>query len=167
MEEEKTVPRWLSALTGVVCAIALVVFVVTLVIRVIAGDAGGMARAMSYYAPADETGLPADEYAAVADMMTGYLTGKRETFAYTLVDTAGEEYEAFNERETAHMADCRGLIRLDKRVCALSLVIAAAALIFAAAKGADWRIFGRGGLIGLAVVGAGALVLVIWALVNF
>ncbi len=152
-------------------ALALALFGLCGIIRLIAGDAGGWQRAMAHYAPPERTGLPADDYPDMAEMIASYLSGARERFQYTAVGVDGESLPCFGEREIAHMADCRALIRLAGIVCALSGA-AAAVLIFFQARAAGRRenlnhAFGRGGLTGLGIVGVIAGALLVWAAADF
>ena len=127
-------------------------------IRLIAGDGAGLAAEMLRAAPPEVTFLPEAEYAGVGNRIADYLTGKADA----LPD--------FSEKENAHMADCRGLIALDTRVCLVSLAGAAVLIILAFRSrpgGGKRQAFGRGLLWSLWIAGGLALALGIWAVVNF
>ena len=157
---------------GAAAALALMIFAVTGVVRWIAGDGPGMARAMLKYAPPASAGLPESEYPGVAEMLTGYLTGGRPAFQYTWQTESGATVQAFHDYEAAHMADCRALIMLDTGVCVACLGIAAALTggyaMFSRKRGrAAWIPFLRGGLgafWGLTGVLATG---VLWACIDF
>lgn len=66
---------------------------------------------MTHYAPPEDTGLPAEEYAPVVDMITRYLKGGNDAFQHVFT-VNGTEYAAFNQKEQHHMADVQDLFRL-------------------------------------------------------
>ena len=143
---------------GLLAALLWIVFGITLVIRVMAGDGGMLAAEMLQAAPPEVSGLPAEEYPDVGAMIASYLTGGTEEFQYR---------EYFQPHEAAHMADCRELIRLDLWVCVLCGAAAAALTAFGLVRRAGRERFLRGILWGLRTAGVIAAGLGIWALVNF
>ena len=157
-----------STLAGALTMLALAVFGITFVVRMLAEDAGGLGRAMAHYAPAEVTGLPADEYGEMADMISGYLNGRLDEFQYTLVGTNGEHYTCFHNYEQIHMADCRRLLRLNRVVEVFCLILGIAGLVLMATmKKRKRRRFAAGGLKALIALGAVLLGLLLWALINF
>ena len=66
---------------------------------------------MEHFAPSEDTGLPAAEYAPVVDMITDYLSGSADTFQH-IFTVDGTEYAAFNQKEQHHMADVQNLFEL-------------------------------------------------------
>ncbi len=159
--------RWAGALT----ALALLLFGLTGIIRLLAGDGAGMAGEMLRLAPPEQTGLPAEEYPAVAEMLTGYLTDRVPEFQYIRM-ADGEEVPLFHDYEAVHMADCRGLIRLDSAVCLASLGTAAAGLAWTGRKGrfrgrGVWQAFFRGAGKSLLALAALACGLLVWAVLDF
>ena len=156
---------------GALAALSVLLFGLTGIIRLLAGDGAGMAADMLRLAPPEHTGLPAEEYPAVAEMLTGYLTDRIAEFQY--FREAGEEkISAFHSYEAAHMADCRGLIRLDSAVCLASLATAAACLVWTGCAGrnrgcAVWRAFFRGAERSLLTLAALVLGLLLWAVLDF
>ena len=66
---------------------------------------------MEHFAPPEATGLPAEEYAPVVRMITGYLRGGNDDFQHVFT-VDGAEYAAFNQKEQRHMADVQDLFRL-------------------------------------------------------
>ena len=155
---------------GAAAAAAALLFGVTAVIRLLAGDAAGMEAAMLRYAPPARTGLPASAYGDVAAMTTGYLTDRVPEFQYTRQEQ-GESVPAFHDYEAAHMADCRSLIRLDTAVCGACFLLAAGLILREAAgrrKGtADRKAFFRGARLALLGAAGAAAVLGAWALADF
>ena len=157
---------------GAAAALVLILLGITGVIRWIAGDAASMAHAMLRFAPPERTGLPEAEYAGVAEMLTGFLTGRRTEFQYTWTGPQGETLLAFHDYEAAHMADCRALIRLDGAVCvgcgALALLLPAGFMFMTRReKRRDWVPFLRGGLRAWWGLTGILLALGIWACADF
>ncbi len=162
----------MKRLFGIIAAVCWLIFGITGVIRWIAGDGGLMTAEMLKAAPPEVTGLPEKDYPGVGIMTAEYLTGKRAEFQYTVVQETGDGTadagtEVFQDHEAAHMADCRGLIRLDTAVC---IGCGFAALLFTAAgliRREGRRAFLQGILWGMCGVAGVAVILGIWALVNF
>ena len=156
---------------GIIAAVCWLVFGITGVIRWVAGDGGMLAAEMLQTAPPEITGLPEKDYPGVGIMTAEYLTGKRETFQYVVAQgtdgTSCARTEVFQEHEAAHMADCRGLIRLDTGLCAgcgiAALLLTAAGLIRRKGR----KEFLRGMMSGMLGTAGFAAILIIWALVNF
>ncbi len=157
---------------GALLVWSLVLFGLTGIIRWIAGDAAGMRDGMLRWAPPAATGFPEAAYGGVAEMLTGYLTGSRETFQYTLLRGDGEGIPCFHEHEAAHMADVRGLIQLDTLVwilcgvAALLLLVAGIRRIRSGGPEA-LRALVRGGWRGMLVLGLVITALLIWACIDF
>ena len=74
---------------------------------------------MEHYAPPEDTGLPAAEYAPVAKMITRYLKGGNDAFQH-IYTVHGTEFAGFNQKEQHHMADVQDLFRLCRFVAWLS-----------------------------------------------
>ena len=74
---------------------------------------------MEHFAPPEATGLPAEEYAPVVRMITGYLRGGNHEFQHVFT-VDGAECAAFNQKEQHHMADVQDLFRLCRFVAWLS-----------------------------------------------
>ena len=157
---------------GTAAALAFMLFCITGVVRWIAGDAAGMAAAMRKFAPPDYTGLPEAEYDGVTEMLTGYLTGKRESFQYTWQGLQGETLLAFHDYEAAHMADCRSLIRLDEALSVFCLVLWPALTVRTGIRARKngrsvWISFFRGGEAGFWVLSGILALLLLWACMDF
>ena len=156
---------------GILAAVCWLLFGITGVIRWVAGDGGLLAAEMLRTAPPEKTGLPEKDYPGVGVMTAEYLTGKREAFQYAVAQgtdgTSCARTEVFQEHEAAHMADCRGLIRLNTALCIgcgiAALLLTAAGLIRPAGR----REFLGGMVRGMLGTTGAAAILVIWALVNF
>ena len=147
---------------GTLAAVCWLVFGITGAIRWTAGDGGLLAAEMLQAAPPETSGLPEGEYPGVGTMTAEYLTGKRETFQYTV-----QGAEVFQEHEAAHMADCRDLIRLDTIVC---ILCGTAALLLTACglwRRDGRRDFLRGAVYGMLGTAGVVLIFGIWAAVNF
>ena len=146
------------------------VFGVTLVIRWVAGDGGLLAAEMLRAAPPAVSGLAEKDYAGVGAMTAEYLTGKRAEYQYVAEEDpngACRRREVFQAHEAAHMADCRGLVALDGWVCAGSLAVCAACCAAGVFWGRARRLFLQGAGWGLAGFFGIAVVLGIWAAVDF
>lgn len=156
----------LRRVTGFVLALAFALLLLAMIIDGLGASAPLMQEMMASFAPADATGLPADEYAGMAKMITGYLSGAVDTFQYTWTDTEGVTYLAFRDYEQQHMADCFQLFVLCRKVALISAL--AVGLCFGAAfLCRDWRRTGQGFLLGGAVTILSALALIAWGLVDF
>ena len=148
---------------GVFAAVCWLVFGITGVIRWVAGDSGLLTAEMLRTASPEATGLPEEDYPGVCAMTAEYLTGKREKFGYTVQQGT----EVFQEHEAAHMADCRGLIRLDTAVC---IGFGTAALLLTMAgwiRQEGRKAFQRGILAGICGFAGVAAILGIWAAADF
>lgn len=156
-----TRPRILSALTAALLSLSLAVFLLTALVWSLGTSPRLMLSLMHKHAPPQNTALPAEEYPAVADMITAYLAGQEETFQHTFARD-GVEYLAFQPHEQQHMADCRALFRLCRQV--MWGTLAASVLL-----GALTRRWARLPLtaLGLVVIGGAALALAIAAALDF
>ena len=84
-----------------------------------------MRSLMKHYAPSEATRLPAEEYAPVVEMITGYLKGGNDAFQHVFT-VDGVEYAAFNQKEQQHMADVQQLFRLCRWIgwgCAGAIIL--------------------------------------------
>ena len=157
----------LAGMLGGLLAVFWILFGVTLIIFVTAGDGGYLGARMLKEAPPETTGLPKAEYAGVGEMTAGFLTGRTDRFQYMFSNAAGDTIVCFNDREAAHMADCRALISLDRTVMILSgacvLVLSGAGIL----ARRNVKAFCRGMIWGLRIVLAAAAVLAAWALADF
>lgn len=161
--------KFVRIATGILAGICLCVSVLTGITYFLACDAPIMERIMREKAPPEDTLLPESEYPGVNRMITDFLAGRTEDFQYTF-SLNGTEYLCFQSHEQAHMADCRGLIRLDGIVFLLSTGTLAVCLLtgLTGKAGKEKRkTFGKAFLAGtaavVAVIAAGA----IWAVSDF
>ena len=116
---------------------------------------------MQRFAPPEETGLPAAEYAPVVDMITGYLRGGNHAFQHVFT-MDGAEYAAFNQKEQHHMADVQGLFWM----CRFVIWLCGGVVILgglSARRKIPWRTFRLTLLVVLAVV----TVIVVLAAIDF
>ena len=116
---------------------------------------------MEHFAPPEDTGLPAEEYPAVVDMITDYLHGGNHAFQH-IFTVDGTEYAAFNAKEQHHMADVQDLFRLGRFITWLGLGVVLFGGLSAHRK-LDWRTFRRTLIAILAVV----TVIIIAACIDF
>ena len=96
---------------------------------------------MEHFAPSKDTGLPAEEYAPVVTMITGYLSGGNHAFQH-IFTMDGTEYAAFNQKEQQHMADVQDLFHLCRAggwAC-LGVMIALSAIL---RRNILWQVFRR------------------------
>ena len=156
-----------ARLAGAAAAICWMVFSITLIIWLTAGDGGYLGSQMLKYAPPEASLLPEREYPGMGGMTAGYLTGRTERFQYEFTDASGRTVTCFHDYEEAHMADCRDLIRLDRTVMlicgGLLPVLAGAGILMRRKAGC----FFRGMLGGLRIVLGAAAILAVWALADF
>ena len=124
-----------------------------------------MRTIMKRYAPPQDTGLPAEEYAPVVSMITSYLKGDEVPFQH-IYTVNGTEYAAFNAKEQHHMADVQDLFRLCKLigfVCHGGYLLAELYLLWGDKDRTNWRAFRRTLLASLAAVTA----VIILACIDF
>ncbi len=165
---------------GFLLALALILALLTGIVRALACSAGEMEAAMRRFAPTGYTRLPEAEYPAVAAHIADYLAGRKENFQYMLAVSGGEAMPCFHDYEIVHMEDCRNLIRLDGIVCAASLAVAALALSGLLLMEGSGRKAGipnaremvtreglRGAKTALWLFSMLAAVLVLWAVIDF
>ena len=120
-----------------------------------------MLALMEHYAPPEDTRLPAEEYAPVVEMITGYLHGGNHAFQH-IFTVDGTEYAAFNTKEQHHMADVQDLFRLCRFVAWLGWGIVIFGGLSARRKLA-WRTFRRT----LIAVLAAVTIVIVLACIDF
>ena len=152
---------------GTMATLLWILFWITLVIRLMAGDGGMLAAEMLTAAPPEASGLPEKDYPGVCEMTAGYLTGKTESFQYVIPEGEGAGTACFRPNEAAHMADCRSLIHLDGMVCAACLAAAGGLTAAGLAMRRGRESFLRGILWGLRIACALACAMIIWAMADF
>ena len=79
-----------------------------------------MLHLMERWAPAETSGLPAEDYPAMVEMITDYLRGGNEPFQY-IYTVDGADYLAFHDYEQQHMEDVQDLFRLCRVVAWLGI----------------------------------------------
>lgn len=151
---------------GLAILLALALSVTALATAVYLPGTSGtvMLRLMERYAPPQVSQLPAAEYSAMAEMITAYLRGERESFQHVYT-VDGAEYVAFHDYEQQHMADCLTLFRLCRTVMFGGLAVSAALLALLTALG-DGRSF-RWLRLGLLGVLAAVTAVAVMAVVDF
>lgn len=157
----------LTRIAGAFTAVFWMVFSVTLIIWLTAGNGGYLAEELLKSAPPEVSRLPETEYPGVGNMTAGYLTGRTDRFQYEYTGADGNTTACFQDHEEAHMADCRELIRLDRTVMFISggllLLLAGTGILIRGGR----REFCRGILRGLLGIFAVASILVFWAIADF
>ena len=126
----------MKKIPSILLAILLALGLLAIAISLPATSSRLMCALMEHYAPAETTGLPAADYPAMAEMITGYLRGGNEPFQYVYTMN-GAEYVAFHDYEQHHMEDVQDLFRLCRFVAWLGT---GAALLygFALRKKPQW-----------------------------
>ncbi|MBQ4581435.1 MAG: DUF1461 domain-containing protein, partial [Clostridia bacterium] len=112
----------MRTLLSIVYAVTLSLMLLAFAIYIPAITDGIMLPLMEYFAPPEETRLPATEYEPVVDMITDYLAGWRGPFQY-IYTVDGTEYAAFNQKEQHHMADVQDLFVLCRMIAYGSLAV--------------------------------------------
>ena len=154
-----------SLLAGLLAAVSAALLLLSGLIWMAGASSGGMLTLMRRYAPSEVTGLADEAYEPVCEMITVYLTGGLSDFQYELTNPDGTTVSCFNQREQAHMADCRALFRLDRGVC----LVCAGLLLCSMAL---WRFcrrksFRQGLAWGVGVVLLPVLALLVWGCLDF
>ena len=101
----------MNRLLAILAALLMSIGLLAAAIYIPATASWVMRPLMTHYAPPEVTGLPAEEYAPVVDMITGYLKGDEGPFQHEFM-VNGEGYAVFNAKEQHHMADVQGLFGL-------------------------------------------------------
>ncbi len=155
-----------SALLGALAGFCAALLLLTVLLDGCGSSAPLMERMFLLHAPPEDTGLTEDEYAPMAQLVTGYLSGSTAEFQATRMLEDGTEILLFHDYEQQHMADCRGLFVLCRRV----LLACAVLLVVCALGGGLLRgghTFWMGAALGVIVLLTSALVLAIWGYVDF
>ena len=116
---------------------------------------------MARFAPPEDSGLPAEEYAPVVDMITDYLAGWNGPFQH-IYTVNGTEYAAFNQKEQHHMDDVQDLFRLCRFIAWLGWGV----VLFgglAARRRLSWRTFRRT----LIAILAAVTIVIVLACIDF
>lgn len=157
---------WLARAAGFLLALATATLALAALIDGLGTSAPLMLSIMRRCAPAAETGLPDAQYPGMTVMITAYLAGDTDTFQYTWTAEDGVTYMAFRDREQRHMADCRALFVLCRRVAMAAAALVGVALTACLALRRA-RQTAQGFLIGAGCVLLLAVTLALWGLVDF
>ncbi len=153
---------------GSLLTLGLVLGLITGIILCFAGSETLLTLEMRRFAPPEWTGLPETEYPAMGKHIADYLTGRKDSFQYSMIRADGESVSCFHDYEIIHMEDCRRLIRLVGIVCAGCLLTAGAAVILLLNREHKERVQAwTGGKRMLGILGGIAGGLALWGLVNF
>ena len=142
----------MNRLLSILAALLMSIGLLAAAIYIPATASWVMRPLMTHYAPPEDTGLPAEEYAPVVSMITRYLQGDEIPFQHVFT-VDGTEFAAFNQKEQHHMADVQDLFRLCRWIgwgCAGAIVLIGLAL----RKNMHWRTFRRTLLVILGIVTA-------------
>ena len=154
--------RTLIWAAGLLMALSLSVTALAGILWVLGTSETLMLPMMRQYAPSEDTGLPEAEYPEMVHMITRYLAGEVNEFQHRYL-AEGELIEAFQPHEQQHMADCRALFRLDRKVLYAGAMLSAALVILAFRERRIWR----NSVIGFGVVVAVVAVVAILAAIDF
>ncbi|MGN1020101.1 MAG: DUF1461 domain-containing protein [Aristaeellaceae bacterium] len=157
---------WLARAAGFLLALALATLMLASLIDGMGTSAPLMLSIMRRVAPAETTGLPADEYSGMTRMITAYLAGAADTFQYAWTDADGVTYLAFRENEQRHMADCLELFVLCRGV-AMAAMAAVCVTLSACLWQRAWRQEAQGFLAGGGLLLTLAAALALWGLIDF
>lgn len=156
----------LSFLCGLLLALSCALTTLTALIDGLGGSAPLMLSLMEQHAPSASTGLPQEHYAAMAEMITDYLSGREHTFQFTFTQD-GADYVCFHETEQQHMADCKALFDLNRKALLLSAFAAALLCCGAFALAPFKRRTAQGALWGSLLPMASVLGLIVWGAADF
>jgi len=101
---------WVSRLAAALFIVALPVFLVTTNVRFLAGEVRFYERGFRVHDADVATGLPLAELDRAAREIIDYFENDAEVLRI-VVEENGEEVALFNQRETEHMRDVKGLMR--------------------------------------------------------
>lgn len=158
--------RMISRGVGFMLAVAFGLMLLAGIIDGLGASAPLMQVLMERFAPAESTGLPAEEYAGMTDMITRYLAGAQDEFQYTWTDADGVTYLAFQAHEQQHMADCFALFVLCRKVLLLA-ALAVSACLSGCWLLRDRRRIAQGFLAGGVLLVLGVMVLCVWGAADF
>lgn len=116
-------PAVMAALLSVTCTIALLGGA----IWTLATSDGVMLALMHRTAPPESSFLPEEDYPLAVSTITDYLTGAADECQFTF-SMDGVTYAAFRTKEQVHMADCRALFFLCRRVAVVAVLFSVALL---------------------------------------
>ena len=154
--------RAISRAAGLLLALSLSVTALAGILWVLGTSETIMLPMMRHFAPSEATLLPDKEYPEMVHMITRYLAGEVNEFQHRYI-ADGELIETFQPHEQQHMADCRALFRLDRRVLYAGAMLSAA--LFAVALGRR-RLF-KGCLVGLGAVMVLVALVAMAAMIDF
>ena len=158
--------KLLSRIATVLFVVAVPVFLVTANVRFVASDTWFHQQGFRQYDVDETTGIGFEQLDAADDNLVRYFEDDRSTLRIP-VEVDGQEVQLFNDKETLHMSDVKGLMRFVYRLNEASLAIVLAyvggVVLWAKERStrdlARYSLFGVG--VGFAFVGAiGALALV-------
>lgn len=144
---------------GVLLVLSIPVLLLTTNLRLAANEIRLYEYGFNKYEASAAMGMDLDELLVVADEMITYFNSDDEYL----------DIEIFNQRETDHMKDVKGLVRLAYllQMIALAYVVFYIAITFALKRGGFWRGLAGGLLWGGWMTVALLATLGIWAAIDF
>lgn len=158
--------RFLAFLCGFLLLLTSTFAALSALIDGLGGSAPLMLSLMEQHAPSASTGLPQEQYPAMAEMITDYLSGRERTFQFTFTQD-GADYVCFHETEQQHMADCKALFDLNRTVLLLAAFAAAMMCCGGFALRRFKHLVAQGALWGCLLPIAAVLGLIIWGAIDF
>ncbi|WP_322796628.1 TIGR01906 family membrane protein [Tepidiforma sp.] len=122
--------RLVRALAAVLFAAAVPLLIVTSTVRWLATDETYMRHGFRAFDAAERTGLPQAEIDRAGAEVLAYFRNDADRLEIT-VTADGQQQPLFSEREIAHMADVKALIRAVFRLQEVSLVVVLAYIALA------------------------------------
>ncbi len=158
--------RLTGRLLGAVLTLSVCLLILSAVIYAAGTDQRLMLHLMRVDAPPESTGLPASQYAGMAEMITAYLTDRTDTFQYILDMDGQGTWILFHDYEQAHMQDCKALFQLDMRILITSAGVTAV-LVTMLSLLHVWRAALSGARIGCLMIFGVLGCLVLWGCLDF
>lgn len=147
---------------------SFVLFLIASNVRLIVNETRFYEYGFDKHDIAEETGIPKAELMKVADHLIRYFND-REDSPQVEVTRAGQTFELFNDRETAHLRDVRTVIRFFYLLQGVTAAYVAVYLIVLTIwrRRSFWKDL-AGTLFGGSMVTLGTIALIgLWALVDF
>lgn len=157
--------RYLMGLCGFIAAAACALLLLLSLLNTAGTAKPLMLQLMRTFAPPADTGLLETEYEPVVSGICDYLSGDKAELLNAL-DREGVTVPLFHSYELTHMEDCKGLFVLCRKVMLLCAAVLGVLAILMLLTGSV-RTFFRGFRIGTVSISVLALVVIVWAAVDF
>lgn len=159
--------KLLAALCGILLSLASALALLAFLLDGMGGSAPLMHSLMQRYAPPETTGVPAEHYPAMVEMITDYLSGREQDFQFSFTDGEGVQRQCFHSHEQQHMADVKALFDLCRGVLLLAVLALLALGGGAYALRDQRRRIAQGFLAGVLGVLLVVALLVVWGVADF